>query len=191
MKRITFDIETVGAFASNGDFSNLEITVVGTHDSETGELKGFFKEDFPQMWKLFESADVLVSYNGDHFDIPILNKYYAGDLGKIKSVDLLKEVREVLGRRLKLQSIAEATLGRGKSSDGLEAMDWWAQGKKDEVMKYCLDDVKLTNEIYEYAKKNGSLKYKDYEGIREIKLDTSNWEVLPENQLGMTHTLPF
>ena len=191
MKRVTFDIETVGDFRSNGDFSNLEVTVVGTHDSETGEYKGFFREDFPQMWKLFESADILVSYNGDHFDIPILNRYYAGDLGKIKSVDLLKEVREVLGRRLKLQSIAEATLGRGKSADGLLAMDWWAQGKKEEVMKYSIEDVRVTNDIYEYAKKNGSLKYKDYEGVREIKLDTSNWEVLPENQGGITHTLPF
>jgi DEAD/DEAH box helicase domain-containing protein len=191
MKRVTFDIETVGDFRSNGDFSNLEITVVGTHDSETNEYKGFFREDFPQMWKLFESADILVSYNGDHFDIPILNKYYAGDLTKIKSVDLLKEVREVLGRRLKLQSIAEATLGHGKSADGLLAMEWWAQGKKDEVMKYCIEDVRVTHDIYEYAKKNGSLKYKDYEGVREIKLDTSTWEVLPENQGGITHTLPF
>ena len=191
MKRVTFDIETVGDFRSNGDFSNLEITVVGTHDSETGEMKGFFKEDFPQMWKLFESADILVSYNGDHFDIPILNKYYAGALTKIKSVDILKEVRNILGRRLKLQSVAEATLGRGKSSDGLEAMDWWAQGKKDEVLKYCLDDVKLTNELYEYAKKNGSLKYKDYEGIREIKLDTSEWEQLQGGGASLTHTLPF
>lgn len=190
MKRVTFDIETVGDFRTNGDFSNLEITVVGTHDSETGEFKGFFQEDFPAMWKLFESADILVGYNSDHFDIPILNRYYAGDLTKIKSVDLLKEVRAVLGRRLKLQSIAQATLGRGKTADGLEAMDWWAQGKKDKVMEYCIADVAITNEIYEYAKKNGSLKYKDYEGVREIKLDTSNWETL-EGGSALTHTLPF
>lgn len=191
MKRVTFDIETVGDFRSNGDFSNLEVTVVGTHDSETGEYKGFFQEDFPQMWKLFESADILVGYNSDHFDIPILNRYYAGDLTKIKSVDLLKEVRAVLGRRLKLQSIAEATLGRGKSADGLIAMDWWAKGMKDEVMKYCIEDVRVTNDIYEYAKKNGSLKYKDYEGNREIKLDTSNWETPLDGGSALTHTLPF
>jgi len=191
MKRVTFDIETVGDFRSNGDFSNLEVTVVGTHDSETNEYKGFFQEDFPQMWKLFESADILVGYNSDHFDIPILNRYYAGDLTKIKSVDLLKEVRAVLGRRLKLQSIAEATLGRGKSADGLIAMDWWAKGMKDEVMKYCIEDVRVTNEIYEYAKKNGSLKYKDYEGNREIKLDTSNWETPLDGGSALTHTLPF
>jgi len=191
MRRITFDIETVGDFRTNGDFSNLEVTVVGVHDSETNEYKGFFKEEFPEMWKIFESADILVGYNSDHFDIPILNKYYTGDLTKIKSVDLLKEVRAVLGRRLKLQSIAEATLGRGKSADGLIAMDWWAKGMKEEVKKYCIEDVRVTNDIYEYAKKNGSLKYKDYEGVREIKIDTSNWEVLPEDRAGLTHTLPF
>ncbi len=191
MRRITFDIETVGNFRGNGDFSNLEVTVVGTHDSLTGEYAGFFQEDFPHMWKLFESADMLVGYNSDHFDIPILNKYYAGDLSKIKSVDLLKEIKNVLGRRLKLQSVAEATLGRGKSGDGLEAMDWWAQGKKEEVKKYCIEDVRITNEIYEYALKNGSLKYKDYEGPREVKLDTSLWEKPLEGGSSLTHTLPF
>lgn len=191
MKRVTFDIETMGDFRTNGDFSNLEITVVGTHDSETGEYKGFFQEEFGEMWKLFESADVLVGYNSDHFDIPILNRYYPGDLTKIKSVDLLKEVKNVLGRRLKLQSLAEATLGRGKSADGLIAMEWWAEGKKEEVKKYCVEDVRVTNELYEYAKKNGSLKYKDYEGVREIKLDTSNWETLQDGGHSLTHTLPF
>jgi DEAD/DEAH box helicase domain-containing protein len=191
MRRITFDIETVGDFRANGDFSNLEITVVGTHDSATNEYRGFFREEFGEMWRLFESADLLVGYNSEHFDIPTLNKYYAGDLSKIKSVDLLKEVKNVLGRRLKLQSIAEATLGRGKSADGLIAMEWWAQGKKDKVKEYCIEDVRVTNEIYEYAKKHGSLKYKDYEGIREIKLDTSNWEVQEGEGHSLTHTLPF
>lgn len=112
MKRITFDIETIGDFGSNGDFSNLEVTVVCAHNSETGELTSYYKEDLPKLWPLMESADILVGYNSDHFDIPILNKYYAGDLTKIKSVDLLKEIKNVLGRRLKLDNIAEATLGK-------------------------------------------------------------------------------
>ena len=47
MRVITFDIETEGALG-NGDFSNLEVTVVGVHDSETGELTGYFKEELAQ-----------------------------------------------------------------------------------------------------------------------------------------------
>src|ERR1700690_2401446 len=115
MRVITFDIETIGDFGSNGDFSNLEVTVVGVHDSSTNEMSSYFKDDLPKLWPLMESADVLVGYNSEHFDIPILNKYYAGDLSKIKSLDLLREVKQVLGRRLKLDNLAEATLGKKKS----------------------------------------------------------------------------
>ena len=190
MKRITFDIETVGDFGSNGDFSQLEVTVVGVHNSETGELTSYYQEDLPKLWPLMESADIIVGYNSDHFDIPILNKYYAGDLTKIKSVDILREIRNVLGRRLKLDNIAEATLGKKKSGHGLDAVTWWKQGLKEKVRDYCLDDVRITNEVYEYAKKHGLLKYKDYEGVREVKLDTSEWEK-PQDGGAMTFTLPF
>ncbi len=191
MKRITFDIETEGPF-SNGmlDVSKLEVTVVGIHDSETGELTGFYKADLPKLWPILERADILVGYNSDHFDIPILNKYYAGDLTKIKSIDLLKEIKNVLGRRLKLDNLAGATLGRNKTSDGLQAVKWWEQGLYEKVRDYCLADVAITNELYEYAKKHGSLKYSDYDGVREIKLDTRLWEA-PAEAAAITHTLPF
>lgn len=190
MRVITFDIETVGDFGNNGDFSKLEVTVVGVHDSETGQLTGYYKEDLHKLWPVFEAADSIVGYNSDHFDIPILNKYYAGDLTKIKSVDLLKEVKNVLGRRLKLDNIAEATLGKNKTGHGLDAVTWWKQGLFEKVRDYCLEDVNITRQLYDYAKKHGHLKYKDYEGIREIKLDTRKWEI-PGEIGGMTHTLPF
>ena len=128
-------------------------------------------------------------YNSDHFDIPILNKYYPGDLTRIKSVDLLKEIRAVLGRRLKMDSVAEATLGTNKTADGMQAVRWWKEGKKDLVIEYCLADVKITKDLYDYARANHVLKYKDYDGVREIKLNTKDWEKGAESVL--THTLPF
>src|SRR3989338_5203885 len=176
MRRITFDIETAGGFAGSiPDLSEIELTIVGIHDSKTNEYSSFLKEELPKLWPLLESADLLVGYNSDHFDIPILNKYYSGDLTKIKSIDLLKEVKQVLNRRLKLDNLAEATLGQKKIGNGLEAVKWWAAGEVEKVRKYCLDDVRLTLELYEYAKKHGVLKYKDFDGVREIKLDPSNW----------------
>ncbi len=190
-RRITFDIETIGDFRTNGDFSNLEMTICCVHDSKTDEYTSYFKEDLSKMWPLFEHADVLIGYNSDHFDIPILNKYYPGDLTKLKSLDLLKEVRNVLGRRLKLDNLAEATLGKKKSGNGLEAVEWWKKGLVDKVRDYCIDDVRITKELYEYAKKNKHLKYKDYDGVRDIKLNTSQWEKAPEDAPAITHTLPF
>jgi len=192
MRVVTFDIETKNASTLRGrlDASNLELTVVGVHDSETGDYTGYFKEELPSLWPLMESADALVGYNSDFFDIPILNRYYPGDLTRIRSIDLMVEVQKVLGRRLRLDSLAQATLGRGKSGSGLKAVDWWAEGKYEKVRDYCIEDVRITRELFDYALKHNSLKYQDLIDVREIKLDTSHW--LDELDSGaMTHTLPL
>lgn len=131
----------------------------------------------------------LIGFNSDHFDIPILNKYYSGDLTKIKSLDLLKEIRKSLGRRIKLDTIAEATLGKNKSGHGLEAIVWWRNGEIQKVIDYCIDDVKITKEVYEYALKNGLLKYLDGKTTKDIKIDTSNWN--EKDNSTMTFSLPF
>lgn len=178
MRAITFDIETANALPSfsRGDFDKLELALVGVHDSLTGEFTSYVKEELPRLWPLLEEADVLIGYNSNGFDIPILNRYYPGDLSKIRSIDLMLEVQGVLGRRLKLQTLAEATLGKGKKGDGLQSVVWWQQGLVDKVREYCIEDVRITRELYDYARTNGHLKYKDLREVREIKLDTSGWE---------------
>jgi DEAD/DEAH box helicase domain-containing protein len=190
MRKIVFDIETRGESFGSPDFTNQELTIVSIYDSQTKKFSSYFKDELPQLWGILERADILIGYNSDHFDIPILNKYYPGDLTKIKSVDLLKEVRAILGRRLKLDNIAEATLGRGKIAHGLDAVKWFEQGELEKLREYCEDDVRVTKEIYEYAKQHKLLKYKDFDGMREIKLDPSGWEVVTDAPV-LTHTLPF
>jgi DEAD/DEAH box helicase domain-containing protein len=189
MREITFDIETSNvAPLSRNDLSRLNISIVGVHDSETNEYTSYTVEEFPKLWPIMEKADVLIGYNSDFFDIPILNKYYPGDLSKIRSIDLMQEVYKSLGRRLRLQNLAEATLGKGKSGDGLKAIEWWAQGLVDKVREYCLMDVQITRELYDFARKNGYLKYKDLRDVRDIKIDTSGWDK-PAEAPSMTHTL--
>ncbi len=188
MKILTFDIETTNTFDEVGSphATDLDLAVVCVHDSETDEMTSYFKEDLGKLWPLIEKADMLVSYNGDHFDIPLLNKYYAGDLTQIKSLDLLVEIRKVLGRRIKLDDVASATLGESKSADGLQSIIWWRQGKIDEVVAYCKQDVLVTKKVYDYAMTNGHLLYGKNGVKEEIKLDTSNWEKLAENTMAPT-----
>ncbi len=191
MRAITFDIETKNFFQDVGsnDPTALDISVVCIHDSLTNEYTSYFEEDFKKLWPILEQSDMLITWNGDHFDIPLLNKYYPGDLKKIKSLDLMKEVQKVLGRRLKLDGVGEATLNRNKSGHGIEAVEWWRNGELDKLVKYCIDDVRLTRELYDYALANGLLKYKELGEIKNIKLDTSTWN---EAESGaMTYTLPF
>ncbi|MDR3546746.1 MAG: ribonuclease H-like domain-containing protein [Candidatus Pacebacteria bacterium] len=192
MRQITFDIETANTIPAldRNNLSRLEISIVGIHDSETNEYTSYTKEEFPKLWPIIERADMLIGYNSDAFDIPILNNYYPGDLSKIRSLDLMVEVQKVLGRRLRLQSLAEATLNRGKGGDGLKAIEWWAQGLVDKVREYCIEDVSITRELFDYAVKHGSLKYKDLKDKRDVKLDTKAW-MIPLPPPSMTHTLPF
>jgi len=190
MRVITFDIETANTLPSfsRGDLGLLELALVGIHDSSTGEFSSYVKEELPKLWPILEDADILVGYNSNSFDIPLLNRYYPGDLSTIRSVDLMVEVQNVLGRRLKLQSLAEGTLGRGKKGSGLDSVEWWQQGLVDKVREYCIEDVRLTRELYDYARTNNLLKYKDLRDIREIKLDTSKWEESGSSS-ALTHTL--
>jgi len=191
MKKIVFDIETSNVFqdVATNDPSALDMSVCCIYDYETDKYSSYTKKTLNEMWPIFEKANLIIGYNSEHFDIPILNKYYSGDLTKLKSLDLLKEIKNSLGRRIKLDAVAKATLGRNKTGHGLEAIVWWRNGEKQKVIDYCIEDVRITKDVYEYALKNNSLKYTDGKNIREIKIDTSNWE--KKDDSAMTFTLPF
>lgn len=191
MRKVVFDIETKNTFqdAGSNDAVDLDISLVGVYNYETDTYESFLEEEFGKLWPLIEQADMLVGFNSDHFDIPLLNKYYPGDLTKIKSLDIMKEIRETLGRRVSLDQIAEGTLGKNKIGHGLDAIIWWKKGDIESLRKYCVEDVRLTKEVYEYAKKHNLLKFKEGGTIREIKLDTSKWEQPLENK--MTFSMPF
>lgn len=189
MRVITFDIETAGALRGSFDPSDLELTICCIHDSATDSYDSFLKEDLPRLWQVLEGADMLVGYNSDHFDIPVLNKYYTGDLTNIKSLDLLKEVQNSLGRRIKLDSIAAGTLGTKKSGSGLQAQVWWKEGNIKKLREYCLKDVEITRRIYDHALEHGSIRFKELGSTQEVKLDTSLW--LAPAAKPMTFSLGF
>lgn len=191
MYPVVFDLETRNIFSEVGssDPTALDISVVGVYDFRTDSYSSYFQEDFSSLWPLLEKADMLIGYNSNHFDIPILNKYYHGDLNSIKSLDLLEEIKNSLGRRISLDRVADGTLGKGKIGHGLQAIEWWKKGDFESLKKYCLEDVKLTKEVYEYALKNNKLKFKEAGKTFEIPLDTSTWKTKEES--AMTFSLPF
>lgn len=191
MRYVVFDLETQNVFSDVGSNNSvdLDISVGSFYDSETDSYTTVTVDELSKVWPIIEAADALVGYNSNHFDIPLLNKYYPGDLFHIKSIDLLESIRASLGRRLRLDSVAEATVGAKKSADGLQAVRWWREGKIDEIKKYCQQDVKVTKQVFEYALANGHVKFKDGRTKREIPLDISSWGV--KENASMTHALPF
>lgn len=191
MRVVTFDIETANWMTDTGtsDPADLTIAIVCAHDSETGEYTSYLEPELPKLWPILERTDILVGFNSDHFDIPLLNKYYPGNLTKIRSLDIMAEVHSVFGRRLRLDAIAEGTLGTKKSGHGSQAVQWWRAGEIDKVRQYCIKDVEITKRIFDYALEHGSVKYRELGKTHEIKLDTSKW--LQPNSNAMTFTLGF
>jgi DEAD/DEAH box helicase domain-containing protein len=48
-----------------------------------------------------------------------------------------------------------------RSADGLQALRWWKEGRKEEVIEYCRQDVRITHDLFLYGKKNGYLLFKN------------------------------
>lgn len=191
MRKVVFDIETKNFFHDVGkhDASLLDIALVAIYDSETDSYSSYLEEELNKLWPILERADMLIGFTSEHFDMPLLNKYYPGDLTKIKHLDILKEIKNTYGRRMKLDQLAEGTLGKNKSGGGADAINWWKEGDVEKVRTYCIDDVRLTKELYDYARANNKLIFKEGGVLNDIKLDTSDWEKPGNNKL--TFSLPF
>ena len=183
-KEIVFDIETQTAAGS--DLREMKISVVGVFFYETNSYECFEEKDFPRLWKYLEQSDRLIGYNSRFFDTPILNNYYPGDLNKFVQLDILEEIHKTLGFRLKLDDVAAATVGQRKSGHGLQAVEWLKQGEIQKIKDYCLQDVKVTKDVYEYGLKYKALAYEDrVTGRKAIPVDFSKKEQASSINLSM------
>ena len=74
-------------------------------------------------------------------------------------MDILKEIKRATGHRVPLDSLAIASLGVQKTGSGLKALRLYREGKIDDLKKYCLSDVKITRDLYEYGLRHGVLHF--------------------------------
>jgi DEAD/DEAH box helicase domain-containing protein len=70
-----------------------------------------------------------------------------------KSFDLLADLQRKLGIRIKLDDLAHETLGRQKTGHGLEIVQWWRDGRKEDVCKSCETDMQSLVDLVEFARK--------------------------------------
>jgi DEAD/DEAH box helicase domain-containing protein len=167
MKLIVFDVETKKAFDEVGGFFpaklGVSISCVYYRDDQAGEewYKAYREENFPEMFKLFETADRIVGFNSINFDMATLAPYYVGDLLKFPNLDIMVELEKKLGHRVSLDAVAKETLGIQKNGHGLDAIRYYHDGDWASLEKYCMQDVKVTKEIYDHAVKNKQLRFKN------------------------------
>jgi DEAD/DEAH box helicase domain-containing protein len=165
MRHVFLDVETQKSFEEVGGYlpQQLGISFVGicVRDgfSGKGEFMGFFEQDLPKLWSIVETADVIVGFNITDFDVETLRPYYSGDPGQWNVLDLLTRFKQATGHRISLDAIAQQTLGTGKSGNGLDAIKYYKQRQWKELASYCLQDVAVTRDIYDFGVKHGKVTF--------------------------------
>lgn len=186
LKKIVLDLETQKLFEDVGGRGKnhlLKVSVVGIYDYSTDRYQTFEERELPKLAPLLQQADQIIGFNIIDFDFAVIQPYLNFNIFEVPSCDLLQEVEKVLGHRINLDSIAQATLGSGKTGSGKEAVLYFRNGRMDLLKKYCLDDVKITRQIYDYAVKNKKLLYKDFFKTKELPVKIS--EAVP--RVGVLH----
>jgi len=156
-KVVVFDLETQRSFAEVGgrsQFHRLGVSVGVAYRYDRDEFLVVNEETISELIELLVDATLVVGYNIRGFDYEVLRAYTEENLQKLPTLDLMFDLEERLGFRPKLDSVASATLGEGKSADGMQALEWWRLGEIDKIIEYCQEDVRVTRDLYDFGKRN-------------------------------------
>ncbi len=159
---VYFDLETKHSADDVGGWSHIDkmgMSIGVTYSTARGDYKIYGEPEVEELIKEIQRADLVVGFNHIRFDYRVLEGYSIFDFSQVPSLDMLIVLNEKLGHRLKLDSIAQATLGCEKSAEGLQAIEWFKQGKMAEIAEYCCFDVKITKLVHEYGAAHGHLFY--------------------------------
>jgi DEAD/DEAH box helicase domain-containing protein len=162
MNTVFFDVETQRIFDEVGGRENVKalgLAAAVTYSTATEAFRHYTEENVDALLAELNSAGLVVGFNVLRFDYEVLRPY--GPLNPARTVDMLEQIYLRLGFRVSLGSLADATLGICKSADGLQAVRWYKEGRIQEILDYCQQDVDITRRLYEYGQQNKHLKYKD------------------------------
>lgn len=164
MNVVFFDLETQRTFDEVGGRQNIKelgMSVAVTFSTADGRFRHYTEENVADLITDLGSADMVVGFNVLRFDYVVLEAYTEYSLSDLATVDMLDHIHKRLGFRVSLDNLAGATLGISKSADGLQAVQWYRQGRISDIMEYCQQDVEVTRRLYEYGKRFKHVKYRD------------------------------
>jgi len=173
---VYFDLETqrtandVGGWDKKRD---MGMSIGVTYSSASGEYVIYGEPRVDDLVQQLMKADYVVGYNVINFDYEVLMGYTILDLvTNLPTIDLMVDVEAKIGHRLPLDALAQATLGVGKTAEGLDAIRWWREGKLMEIAEYCCFDVKVTRLVHEFGAEHKVLYYDDRFGQRQqVEID--------------------
>lgn len=178
--RLVLDIETKHTFDEVGgrnQFAKLGVSVVGVYDYGTDKYECYLEKDFGRLQNRLIDCSLIIGFNHTFFDMPVLQPFLSIDVKTLPLFDIMLDLQEKIGHRVGLDSVAQATLGTGKTGNGLDAIRYYREGRWDELKKYCLKDVEVTRKVYEHGLKNKVVSYSSKFGHerRDVKVNWSDF----------------
>ena len=164
MNIVFFDVETQRTFDEVGGRHNIRklgLSAAVTYSTAGGTFRHYTEDTVDDLIAELKAADLVVGFNVLSFDYEVLRAYSNERLDRLPTVDMLDHIYKRLGFRVSLDSLAASTLGTAKSADGLQAVRWYKQGRIQEILDYCQQDVEVTRRLYEYGKQYKHVKFRD------------------------------
>ena len=161
---VYFDLETQKSAEEVGGWDrirDMRMSLGVTYSTTRGGYRIYPEAEVDELLRELQRADLVVGFNHLRFDYEVLHGYTPFDLTQLPTLDMMVDLKERLGHRLGLDSIAEATFGLNKTSEGLQAIEWFREGKMAEIAEYCCFDVKLTKLVHEFGVQHRQLFYKN------------------------------
>lgn len=173
LNKVVLDLETQKSFDEVGGRNRnhlLKISVAVAYSYPLNKFLVYDEKSVHKLGELLEDADLVIGYNLISFDYEVLRPYLRYDPQTLPTLDILVEIEKILGHRVGLDSVAEATLGANKIASGLDAIRFWKAGEMDKLKEYCIADVKITRDVYDYARQNQKLAYKDFFTKKDFRI---------------------
>src|SRR5262245_54232759 len=137
MKNVVyFDLETQKSADEVGGWeqiSRMGMSIAVTYSTARGSYQVYGEKHIDGLIKELQRADLIVGFNNLRFDFEVLHGYTALDMRYLPTLDLLLDLQNRLQHRLSLDSIANATFGVTKTSEGMKAIQWYREGKLMEI----------------------------------------------------------
>ena len=198
---IVFDIETKNFFTDPevgwGNFEALRVSMLCAYSYAQDTYFSFTEHELDAAAELFRDAGTIVGFSINHYDVPILHLHFQRladpalrvNLWEKQRFDIAEKIEDIAKQRISLSRLASANLGVKKERHGSEAIALYRDGKMGELREYCMNDVRLTKDIYELMVRDGVLLMPDHDTHELMKVDFKNNSFISVNAPAATASL--
>ena len=175
-----FDLETQYLFNDVGGRypEKLKVAIAGILEND--QIHFFQENQVQELFVTLNHAKLIVGHNLFGFDYLVIQPYLKQDvinMLKSKTFDMMVEIDKVANCWTSLDDLGKRNIGMEKTIDTVKIPKMWRDGQHQEVKKYLINDLKMTEAIFNHGKTVRNFKYmhKDYGKIIGEKVVKVNW----------------